>query len=258
MNYITTDVDKILDIKMSTPEGKSIIIDLQTKIEEEELQIELFKESLNHLNSEIAKIEPVLKQANATLEKLLKHKPHTQDIKRQIAEVNSIREEYKAKRLAFEENALIWNISGYITLISIDIKKIQKGLYSATSEWDKRFFARQSYLIMYDAPNQIIRQIKKLIERKGYKSFYTDLTKAQKDLEKFVRENWEYINVVRNNTAGHKDEKVIKQLNVIENIEWAVTIETTNQFEKQIIQLGNLLQKMIKAGIDNLGKVFDK
>ncbi len=111
---------------------------------------------------------------------------------------------------------------------------------------------------MYDAPNQIIRQIKKLIERKGYKSFYTDLTKAQKDLEKFVRENWEYINVVRNNTAGHKDEKVIKQLNVIENIEWAVTIETTNQFEKQIIQLGNLLQKMIKAGIDNLGKVFDK
>lgn len=45
---------------------------------------------------------------------------------------------------------------------------------------------------------------------------------------------------------------------MIENIEWAVTIETTNQFEKQIIQLGNLLQKMIKAGIDNLGKVFDK
>lgn len=258
MDYKTTDVDKILDIKMSTPEGKSIIIDLQTKIEEEELQIELFKESLNHLNSEIAKIEPVLKQANATLEKLRKHKPHTLNIIRQIAEVNSIREEYKAKRLAFEENVLVWNISGYITLISIDIKTMQKGLYSATSEWDKRFFARQSYLIMYDAPNQIIRQIKKLIERKGYKSFYTDLTKAQKDLEKFARENCEYINVVRNNTAGHKDEKVIRQLNVIENIEWAVTIETTNQFEKQINQLGNLLQKMIKTGIDNLGKVFDK
>jgi len=258
MNYKTTDVDKILDIKMSTPKGKSIIIDLQTKIEEEELQIELFKESLSHIKSEIAKIEPVLKQANATLEKLRKHKPHTQDIKKQIVEANSIREEYKAKRLAFEENDLVWNISGYITLISIDIKTMQKGLYSATSEWDKRFFARQSYLIMYDAPNQIIRQIKKLIERKGYKSFYTDLTKAQKDLEKFVQENWEYINVVRNNTAGHKDEKVIKQLNVIENIEWAVTIETTNQFEKQINQLGNLLQKMIKAGIDNLGKVFGK
>lgn len=258
MNYKTTDSDRLLAQKMSTQEGKSIIIDLQTKIEDEELQLDKFKESINHCNSEIAKIEPVLRQATTILKKLDKYKPQTQDVKDKINEIKDVIKEYKPKKLAFEENALVWNISGYITLISIDVKTMQKGLYSATSEWDKRFFARQSYLIMYDAPNQIIKQLKKLIERNSYKSFLPELKEVQNDLEKFVGEYGKYIDAVRNNTAGHKDEKVIKQLDIIGNIEWSATIDTTNQFEILINELGSLLQKMINAGIDNLGAAFNK
>ncbi|MEG1567810.1 MAG: hypothetical protein RR347_09015 [Anaerovoracaceae bacterium] len=242
---------------MSTQEGKLIIIDLQNKIEEEEIQLDLFKQNINHCNSEIAKVEPVLREAVATLQKLRKYKPQTQDIKDKTNEVKGIINEYKPKKLAFEENVLVWNISGYITLISIDVKTMQKGLYSATSEWDRRFFARQSYLIMYDAPNQIKQQLKKLIERDGYKSFLAELKEAQKDLEKFVVEYGKYIDTVRNNTVGHKDEKVIKQLEIIENIEWSTTIDTTNQFETLINGLGSLLQKMIDAGIKNLDTAFN-
>lgn len=258
MNYKITDTDSSLAQKMSTQEGKSIIIDLQTKIEDEELQLDKFKEGINRCNSEIAKVEPVLRDATATFKKLVNHKPRTQDIKDQINEVRAIKEDYKAKKLAFEENYLVWNISGYITLISIDIKTMQKGLYSATTEWDKRFFARQSYLIMYDAPQKIINQIEKLLQRAGYRPFFTILEEAKTRLKEFVKKYGTYIGDVRNNTAGHKDEKVIKQLNVIENIEWSNTIEITNEFEEQINDLGALLKLLIDAGLENIATAFSE
>lgn len=258
MNYKINDVDRFLDKKMSSQEGKSIVIDLQAKIDEEEMQLDIFKQNINHCNSQIALVEPVLKKATETLEKLSRHKPQTPDIRDNINKVKTLRDEYKAKKLTFEENSLIWNASGYITLISIEIKTMQKGLYSSNSEWDKRFFARQAYVIMYDAQIKIVNQIDKLLQRKGLNSVFTELNKEKDEIKNFFETNGKYISMIRNNISGHRDENIIRQLDIIQNINWSDSMKTTNEFEIIINRLGTLFKKLIEIGLINLDVVFKK
>lgn len=237
MKYNITEVDRILSKSMKGTEGKQLKSTLYVKIAEQETMLELFEESINHCDQQIQ----LCIEKKAT---------ETDDLKRK---------DYEATEIAFRDNKLIWNISGFITLISIDIKTIQVGMYFAETEWHKRFYTRQVCTIMYESSNDIFellgKDFKELISKRiNITSYEHELKDIRSRLNQFRTAHSAYLCTVRNNTAAHKDQDVLKQLDVISNINWSDTIQITMEFERIINDLGAFLKKLINSGLGNLKK----
>jgi hypothetical protein len=126
MRYDIRGQDKELAKNMKNSDGKKLKSTLYTKIAEQERMLDFFEQSIHHCSQQIQ-----LCIDKTTIEQ--------DELKKQ---------EYEAQKIVFEDNKLIWNISGFITLISIDIKTIQVGMYFAEIEYQKRFYARQICTIM--------------------------------------------------------------------------------------------------------------
>lgn len=235
MIYNISDVDRELANNMKDSSGKQLKGTLMNKVAEQETILDLFEKSINHCNQQI---------------KLC--------IDKAAAEENELkRQEYDNTRIVFEDNKLIWNISGFITLISIDVKTIQSGMYFAETEWHKRFYARQICTIMYESAKDIFELLGKdfkaiITKRIDITPFEHELKNIRARLNQFQTTYSDYLLSVRNNTAAHKDQDVLKQLDIITNINWSETIQTTMTFESILNDLGAFLQKLINSGLVNL------
>lgn len=235
MKYNITGLDRELTKNFNSLESKHLKETLKVKIAEQEAMLDLFNQSITHCNQQVGFCTNKIIEENDTLKK----------------------QEYEAQKVIFEDNKLIWNISGFITLISIDIKTIQTGMYFAETEWHKRFYARQVCTIMYESSKDIFellgKEFKNLITKRiDITSFDNELKDIRLRLNQFQNENLDYLCTVRNNTSAHKDKDVLKQLEVISDINWSNTIQITMKFEGIINDLGAFLQKLINAGLTNL------
>ena len=148
-------------------------------------------------------------------------------------------------------------MAGFINLVSMDIKTIQVGMYFAETEWHKRFYARQGCTIMYESSNDIFdllgKDFKDLIsKRMDITTSENELKNIRSQLNKFRQENSSYLQSIRNNTDAHKDQDILKQLEIISNINWSNIIKITLNFETIINSLGTFLQKLIDLGLNNL------
>ena len=235
MIYNIGDIDRELANNMKGSGGKRLKETLAKKIAEQETMLDVFEVSIKHCNQQI---------------ELCTDKA--------AAEQNELkRQEYDNTRIVFEDNKLIWNISGFITLISIDVKTIQAGMYFAETEWHKRFYARQICTIMYESAKDIFELLGKdfkaiIIKRIDITPFEHELRNIRARLRQFQTNYSDYLHLVRNNTAAHKDQDVLKQLDIITNINWSETIQMTITFERIINDLGAFLQKLISSGLVSL------
>ena len=233
MKYNISETDKFLAAKLKTQEGSQIKIILKNKILEEEKMLDFFEQSITHCNNQI---------------QLCKIKSK-QEISKRL--------DYETQKIVFEDNKLIWNISGFITLISMDIKTIQLGMYFAETEWHKRFYARQACTIMYESSNDIFdllgKNFKELISKRiDITSHNDELKNIRARLNSFREANSDYLCTVRNNTAAHKDQDVLNQLSVISDINWVNIIELVEEFETIINDMGAFLKRLIDMGLANL------
>ena len=55
-----------------------------------------------------------------------------------------------------EKLSVIYNISGFVNLISYDLKIISRDLTFSKKEWQKKLYARQAYLIIYESMDDIL------------------------------------------------------------------------------------------------------
>lgn len=167
------------------------------------------------------------------------------------------------KLSAFRNQYYIWNFAAFINLISMDLKTLQIGLYFAETEWQKRFYARFLYTLVYESIHDILdffgKDFKNLLKTKYY-SKLDNIT--LKDLRKRINNfKVEYIGLahkIRNNTFAHKDHEVLSQIDIITNINWFKTIETAITFESILNDIGNYLQKLIKEGSLHLQDVYQE
>src|SRR5688572_25064433 len=55
----------------------------------------------------------------------------------------------------FRSNIYLWNVAGYVNIISYDLKVCGKELTFSTREWTKKYFARQTCLLIYESLNDL-------------------------------------------------------------------------------------------------------
>jgi hypothetical protein len=154
----------------------------------------------------------------------------------------------------FKNNRLIWNAAGYINIVSYDIKILGKTLMLSEFEWEKRYFARQAALLIYEASSDIFKLL-----GKEFRKVISDLSDAQmlSNLQKEITKELNDFNVahqnrmheIRNVSIAHRETDMVRQLNLINSISWVEAINYISAFDHILNMTGEFLQKVMDKSV---------
>lgn len=142
------------------------------------------------------------------------------------------------------ETEKLFNMVGFLDLVSLDIFTMMHYLVTAHSERDRRYFARNACMLMYEMADDVLILLGCIKNEKDDIYKIGDLISEindQKlsDAQNTVRECWNNFkkeilakkyNVVRNETVAHKEHDFIKQYNSANSISWGQVVEDFVKF----------------------------
>ncbi len=160
----------------------------------------------------------------------------------------------------FGNTKVIWNIAGFINIISFDLKIVSRDLTISETQWEKRYYIRQASLLIYEAINDIFDLLGKdfkqiLIKELDTKDIDDKLIDVRKELNTYKTQYFETLKEIRNNSIAHRDNDIFKQIEIIENLSWSDSIEMVTGFDKILSQLGAVMQKIINQGLKDLNEL---
>jgi hypothetical protein len=158
------------------------------------------------------------------------------------------------KNLASERSiadiATLWNVFGYLNLLSYDLISVGYNLYFERKPWQKVYFARQVSLLIYegmmDIPDLLGKSFKDIFANISDSQLYMNQLKTyKKELEDYKSLYSEKLKEIRNSTAGHRDHNIDEQIKVIQKINPYDTIKMMTDFEKIVRKIMDHLQPLI-------------
>lgn len=188
---------------------------------------------------------------------------------------------------AFEEIIHLHSFGSLLTISLLDLLVISKHLQHSRQDWEKIYFLKQAYLIIYEtidtykAHNKILNDYFK----GRFSELKSDYLEIQEELKTF-RKNFSYeskIKNIRNNIAGHIEKNfskyydtllILKNMNGINAINSFINIlKASEELYLRLVSLSNALaekesedsglkteqlQHLAFKGIEDLRKKFDK
>lgn len=165
----------------------------------------------------------------------------------------------KIKKLAEDkgtnDHVILWNVFGFINILSYDLVSVGYSLLFEKKEWQKVYFARQVVLLIYEALNDIPD-----ILGKDFKNIFEDISEAEnylielKSLKKkfgrFKTIHFEKLKEIRMNIIAHRDHDIDNQLRYIENIDPYEIINIMFEFERILRSISDHLQKLMVQTIN--------
>jgi hypothetical protein len=160
------------------------------------------------------------------------------------------------KQYNLDKNSVFWNIARYINIISLDLKILSKHQAFAETEWEKRLFARQISLLIYEAIDDILFLLGKefKIIANDYKddnSFSELLNEIRSKLNLFKTNHYERIKAHRNTSIAHRDKDTSEQLKHIYSISWLESVNMSGEFDRILNYLGMFLEIIMRGGISD-------
>lgn len=150
----------------------------------------------------------------------------------------------------------LWNLAGFINIISYDIKVITRDLIIAKSNWQKQHYARQSCLLIYESVNDIFellgKDFKRGITKLGVSETQLEIKQVRSDLNVFKDKYYLKLQNVRNLSIGHRDKDALKQLKSILQINPSETIIMTIEFEGILRNLENTITQYSQVFMDRI------
>ncbi|HTA62990.1 MAG TPA: hypothetical protein VK835_11060 [Bacteroidia bacterium] len=159
-----------------------------------------------------------------------------------------------AEASGFKDTKTLWNIAGYLNITSYDLQIIARDLMFSRNEWQKRVYARQACLIIHESSkNLLVLFGKDFIEltrnRLDISEFQNNLNNIKKDLKKFTDTYYEDLVKIRNVATAHRENDVLKQIEIIHQINWSVSLSIISKFN-------NIINNLSRALIDIINKGF--
>jgi len=154
-----------------------------------------------------------------------------------------------------KHNRIIWNLGSYVNIVSYDLKIIGENLLFHKDEWGKRFFARQSALLIYEAIDDILelagKKFRTIIDIfSNSQQLKDELNFLIKEINNYKKEYSEYLKKIRHNCAAHRDNDSIEQLKIIVAISWSNSIDCMIKFDNILMLFGVFIQKVINIELD--------
>lgn len=153
---------------------------------------------------------------------------------------------------------IVWNLSAFVNIISIDLKIITRDLALAEDDWSQRHYIRQAYLLIHEFYKTYYAEQKSYYILINEKLNITELNVEKQEVVKSLREYKKQYEktfyAIRNTTIAHRDQDVMHQVEMIENLNYSEAIEIIINFDTILNQLGKFMQKVIAIGMANLSK----
>jgi hypothetical protein len=163
----------------------------------------------------------------------------------------------------FKNNKLIWNASCYVNIISYDLKVIGKNLMISRTEWEKRYFARQAGLLIYEGNNDLFDLFGKefrtaILGLSDYEVLKDELKGITKKLNLYKDTNKGKLHRIRNVSIAHRDQDSIEQLSTILSISWVEAINFVSEFDQILNLTGRFLQDVMNKSVVEFEELNDK
>lgn len=154
----------------------------------------------------------------------------------------------------FKNNRLIWNVSCYVNVISYDLKVIGKYLMLSKTEWEKRYFARQAGLLIYEGTNDLFdlfgREFRTAISGlSDFEKLKESLKQITKRLNLYKETHITRLHNIRNVSIAHRDQNTAEQLSTIFSISWVEAINFVSEFDQILNLIGHFLQEVMNKSV---------
>lgn len=169
-----------------------------------------------------------------------------------------IAESIKHSRLnQLHTSEFIWNLAGFINLVSFDFKMIFRDLLLSNIEWEKKLYSRQVYLLIYESIDDILilcgQKMKHAIKDFKNKEILLDELKSTiGKLNSFKKEHEQSFKDIRNKAIAHREHDVLEQLKTIITINWIDSIVLFTKYDEILNELGSFVGKLINESYDEL------
>ncbi len=152
-----------------------------------------------------------------------------------------------ATDLKFESSRVIWNTACFVNVLSYDLKIIIRSMIYAQREWEKRVFARQAAVLVYESLNDLFDLLGKGLKEAVKKladcqAFEDQLKLIRSDLNSFKQSHFNALKEIRNVAAAHRDQDALKLVQTIYDISWMDSFSIFSSFDRIIIRLGGILE----------------
>lgn len=160
------------------------------------------------------------------------------------------------------------DISSLITICHLDLVTNSKNLYLAKSDWEKIFFIKNTFLVIYETINSYHRNGKFLLDKSNNNEIALSLVSNANKLLKNFKNKYRYethINKIRNKISGHINENFEEYYDEILNFDGEETAIMTIDFLKIIEAIQLYLTELMKEvkidtskiGIEKLKELQD-
>lgn len=245
MNYNLNSTDSFLEECLKSPEGIELDKTLAQTIKTEHEILELISTSIKHCKKNIAEIDKLLNIVEAN-DRLKRH----------------LSDGFNLQKKVWEDALLIWNLCGFIQMISLEIKSAQKSLYFETDEWHRRNIIKQAYVMMYESSEDLLQQTgKHFLDVMSLSCSEEQIVqfKAIRKKWSLFRKNYEdEFQDVRNKVGAHREHDVMMQINTIESLNWSQTIELLLEYEKLTIEIAPYFSALIPAVVNGVGRFYNQ
>ncbi len=157
----------------------------------------------------------------------------------------------------FTTASVVWNISGYLNLVSYDLKIIGRDLMFAEKDWQRKLYARQAYLLIYESMSDFLELLGKPLRNAISQFSDADVYKQKiqsitSQMNKFKTEYESTIKSVRNSAIGHRDKNMLTQLQAIQSISWLEATGILSKYDAIVRELGVVCQQLMNRTNDAL------
>lgn len=142
------------------------------------------------------------------------------------------------------------DISSLITICHLDLITNVKNLYLAKSDWEKIFFIKNLFLVIYETINSFHKHGKFLFSKSQATPNILELYRTANDDLKSFKHNYKYnthINKIRNNISGHINDNFEEYYDEIMNFDGDKTAKMASSFFRIIEKIQNLLNELMKT-----------
>ncbi len=79
---------------------------------------------------------------------------------------------------------------------------------------------------------------------------------ARKEMSRFYEQEKPVLSNIRHNVGAHRDHDFLKQMEIMEGINWLDTIKRLIRFEKVTLEFSCSLKPLMDAGLNQIGRAF--
>lgn len=179
---------------------------------------------------------------------------HTEQI-RKVRSMLGIYDDF-IKLVDKESNDLInikreFSFIGQLIIPTLELSVILKNLVSAKTDWEKVFFIKHSYLIIFESlklikPDKGSNIIEETIRKHNLRDLEKEWQKISNNIQGFKNNRYKDIENVRHYTAAHVDKNFQKYYDTIYELDGEVAGQIVNEYMEILSNILILARKVTK------------